>query len=405
MRARDLVGLSWRQLRERRLRSILTVLAVSVGVVMIIALSSITGGIAREVEKRLIALGPETVIVSQRGSSLLTDADVAVVKSVPRVKSVIPLRTLVAQAPWKDSALTIVGISPGDLAKLLGELKLAEGSLYLDAPAPLAVAGSNALIDDRSGQRAFSTNQPVSLNVGGRIVVLNVVGVLEPYGSFLGGIPVDDAIFVSASYAETIARGAGYNMLIVKAESVDSVDEVAESLSVILRGRASVTSLRQMVSQVGQVMGYISMLLIGIASTSFVAAGLGTLNIMMVSVLERTREIGVLKALGMRDGDVMMLFVSQGLIIGLLGFAVGLPSGVAAAHLIIRGLGSLLGAGFGGSPRPGGASQFALSVSPAFDPIYVTLAAIASILVTAIASIYPSWRAARLDPVRALRYE
>ncbi|MEM3904897.1 MAG: FtsX-like permease family protein, partial [Sulfolobales archaeon] len=145
-----------------------------------------------------------------------------------------------------------------------------------------------------------------------------------------------------------------------------------------------------------------NLLLVSIASTSLIAAGLGTFNIMMVSVLERVREIGLLKALGMSDTTVLLLYLIQGLLIGLIGglsgFGLGIVLSQALTHIFSLTIGPR-------SPGPGPQANPFTSYTPVLDPQYTLIAVVLSLTTTAVASIYPSWRASKLSPVEALRYE
>jgi putative ABC transport system permease protein len=137
---------------------------------------------------------------------------------------------------------------------------------------------------------------------------------------------------------------------------------------------------------------------VGIAGTSFVAAGLGTFNIMTISVLERVREIGILKAIGMKDRGVLALYLSQGLILGILGSGIGIILGAAIAHIIPILL--------SGGARINVSGQNVLSTyTPTVTPTYILMSVTIAVLVAVVSSAYPSWKAAKMNPVEALRYE
>jgi putative ABC transport system permease protein len=159
----------------------------------------------------------------------------------------------------------------------------------------------------------------------------------------------------------------------------------------------------------------ITLLLVAIASTAFIAAGLGTLNIMMISVLERVREIGIFKALGMKDKEVLSIYIIQGLIVGFLGVLVGLGAGTALAYALPAALQSFgagmtstgggVGGGFGGMGAFGGSGGFSMSFTPLISFYYVGIASATSLIVTLLSTAYPAWRASKLRPVEALKYE
>lgn len=396
MRYWDLLNLSWRQLKERRLRSILTVLAVAVGVTTIISASAQVEGARVSIIENLGKLGPDSIIVTVRGRVPFTDVDVARISSLNGVLKATPILRMNVRIPGIDNPITLVGISSRDLPDFLGELRLYEGGAYPDLPTPQALIGNKIAIDE-TGQTRYREGQPILVQIGQRQLVFTVTGVLDTYGA-AGIFPPDTSIFIPREYYNHLVRGSGYSVILVKAKDVEIVDQVSETLGDVFGGRATITTIKHIAEMVTRITDQINLLLTAIASTSFIAAGLGTLNIMMISVLERVREIGILKALGMRDRGVLLIYVVQGLLIGIFGSLVGFAMGSLVAHLIpslISGMSQRAGMA-GGFPR--------LTYSPIISPAYLGIASLISILVTLLASAYPAWRASKLKPVEALRY-
>jgi len=401
MRFRDLQLLAWRQLKERRLRTALTSLAVTVGVIMIIVLSSQVEGIRSSIISTLQKLGPDTIAVIPQGGMPITQADVVRIASVSGVSRVIPSIILNVKVSGLDERVNLMGVRASDLEEFLGEVKVKDGSLYPDAATPQALIGYNVAYDE-TGRELYKAGQPIIVKIGNRSLVLTISGVLEEYGGSMI-ITADDSIFVPLDYLSKLARGIGYNLVIVKASSPEQVEDVTKLLRYVFGGRATVMSVQQITSTVNAIISQINLLLVGIASTSFIAAALGTLNIMMVSVLERVREIGILKALGMRDKEVLTLYMSQGLMIGVIGSVIGVFLGVGLSYVAS----TFMKVSFSHpptstqSPHP----SFIASYTPIISPIFILLATLISIVVTLIATAYPAWRASKLDPVEALRYE
>ncbi len=399
MRFTDLVVLAWRQLRERRLRALITIAAVSVGVVVIVVLSAEVASVKASVLSNLESLGPNTIVVVGRGRMPLTDADVARIKSLPGVSEVIPLLAIKAVIPGLEDSGWLVGVSAIELRDLLGNVRLSDGYLYYDAPAPQAIVGSE--VASSYGSLGLKAGQPMVIYVGKHSLLLTVTGVLDTYGTSILFIQVDDAVFVPITYLKTLMRGGGYDVIVVKASTPEVVDEVSELLKAALGGRARVMSVKQVMTTVTTVMNNLNTLLTSVASTAFIAAGLGTFNIMMVTVLERVREIGVLKALGMRDSEVLKLYLMQGVIIGTLGAVVGTALGILITYTA-----PTLGINTVPIPhRPGRAVAAPATHQVILNTGYIILAATISIAVATLSAAYPAWRAAKLNPTEALRYE
>jgi len=411
MRASDIMVLSMRQLRERRLRSVLTFLAIAVGVTSIIALSAQVEGVGQSITQSLQTLGPDSIMVISRGTQF-TEADVVRLKSLDGVSGVTPMLSVNVRVAGLENPVSFVGISSLDLVSFIGELRLLDGSVYYDVPAPQALVGYDIAVDD-AGELRYKAGQPILLQTGQSSITLTVVGVLDDYGAALM-IQPGSSVFVPIEYVKTLMRTGGYTIILVKAETTEKVDQVTELVGYVFGGRAQIMSVKQISQIVTSIISQISLLFIGITGTSFIAAGLGTFNIMMISVLERVREIGVVKALGMKDRGVLMLYITQGLLLGLFGSIIGVALGVVTAYV----LSTLLTAGFGpggemmaqgqqqGGGMGGGMGAMGISsFTPVISPTYVGIAVALSIAVTLLSSAYPAWRASKLSPVEALRYE
>ena len=184
MKPSDILTLSWRQLKERKLRSILTILTVAVGVTTIIALSAQVEGAKVSIIGNLGRLGSDTIILSVIGRMPFTDVDVARLMSLEGVSKVIPMLRMNTRVSGLDSPAILIGASARNLADLLGDIKIADGTLYYDVPAPQALIGHDIAIDS-TGQTRYKAGQPILLQVGQRQLTFTVIGVLDVYGCLL----------------------------------------------------------------------------------------------------------------------------------------------------------------------------------------------------------------------------
>lgn len=427
MKFYDTINLGFKPLVERKTRAALTILMVVVGIASIIALTSQTAGIQSSITSALQTLGPTTILVSPRaggtaGTEQLTQADVVQISSVPGVEAVIPVVTAAVSmlSNGQPVTVTVIGVSSSGLTSLLGRVDLLAGSVYPDSDVPLAVVGHDIAFPSSGPPQFTAIGQPIvvtqQLPTGTKTFTLTVQGILASSGS-TPIIPVDTSIFVPIQAALSLFNRHAYSMLLVQATSVDEVNRVADFLTQLYGNNASVTTLQQIAQTVSSILGQIGILLGLIAGISLTVAGIGIMNIMLISVYERTREIGILKAVGFGDVNVLEIFLSEALIIGIIGAVVGLVAGTGASYLLaVFFVGSFRGqrqaagrsnAGSGGfgAGLQGQGGSFSLSYSPVITPDIVVISLAVAILVSAAAGIYPAWRAARMEPIKALKYE
>lgn len=411
MRYQDLIRIALKDLSQRRLRTGLTILSVAIGVASIIALVAQTVGIQQSVIDTLYKLGPSTIVITPRGSTI-TQVDVIRISEFQNVERVIPI----VQAPatiyrsGQQVQVTLVGIRSSDLEALLGDVKIVDGSIYPDAPVPVALVGYTiAFPPDQGGSQSIYVGQPLTVEIGfgqsRQRIQLQVMGIMAQYGSTAFVSP-DSSLFLPLDQLMKILNRRSYNMLIVKAVSVDAVNDLSSTLNTIYGNNVQILTVQQLSQTVSTIIGQFGLLLASIAGISLSVAGLGTMNIMMITVLERTREIGVMKAVGFRNRDVLILYLLEASLIGIIGGIIGIIIGAGGAQILPHILSFILRSPQQRGPGPQQqGQQFSLSYSPVI-PIDITLAAFAlAVAVSIAAGLYPAWRASRMEPVRALRYE
>ncbi|MEM1611049.1 MAG: ABC transporter permease [Sulfolobales archaeon] len=413
MKASDLLRLASKDLGQRRLRAALTMLSVAIGVASIIALVSQTAGIQQSVIDTLYKLGPSTMILMPRGYQL-TQIDVVRISELQGVSKVIPV--IQSQASIYRSGqqiqVTLLGIKSTDLESLLGDIKILDGGIYPDAPVPVALVGySIAFPPEQGGSQSIYVGQPLLVEIGfgsfRQRIQLQVVGILAQYGSTPFVSP-DSSIVIPLDELMKILNRRSYGMLIVKASDVNAVNDLSTTLNTIYGNNIQILTVQQLSEAVSTIIGQFGILLASIAGISLSVAGLGTMNIMMITVLERTREIGVMKALGFKNRDILTLYIVESSLIGIIGGLIGIALGIGGAQILPH----LLNYTFlrtpqqrGPGPQMQGQQQISLSYTPII-PLDMTIVAYSiAVLVSIAAGFYPAWRASRMEPVRALRYE
>jgi len=394
-------------LRANALRSLLTSLGIIIGVGAVIVMISISEGNTATINQRLSTLSPNELIISPGSASsggvrqgigtqqTLTQADAdAIAAQVPNLTAVSPIENASGQVVFQNQnwSTTIQGVYPS--YQQIGNWQIQEGTFISNAEeqsgSAVAVLGQT-VVDNLFTPLGID---PIGQQIRIRNVPFTVIGTLVPKGASGFGRNADDIIFVPFSAAQQRLTGGQYaNGIDVLVNSSAHVSDAQNAIQQLLEQRHHITNpafddfsifnqgqLLQTAQSIGQTLTF---LLVGVAAISLLVGGIGIMNIMLVSVTERTREIGIRMAIGARPRDVMMQFLIEALALSALGGAVGILLGL---------LGAIAGASMGGWP-------FVL------DPRSVLLAFGFAALVGIGFGFYPAQRASRLDPIVALRVE
>jgi putative ABC transport system permease protein len=399
-----------RALARSKLRAALTILGIVIGVSAVITTVGIAQGAARAVQNEISSLGRNLLVVmpgSQRGpggahsgwggfATLSVDDARAVAREVPGAQDVAHLRgrrvqVLYGNANWST---TVQGSTPS-YARISG-FELQHGSFFDERDA--ASAARVVVLGATVAKQLFRIGEdPLGAVVRIESVPFRVVGVLASKGQATFGPDRDDLVVVPFAAAERRLLGSQIvglvSTILVSAETAERIDETREEIAALLRQRHgiapdedddfSIRSQEDVASMARTTMGIMSAVLLSVASISLLVGGIGIMNILFVSVTERTREIGIRMAVGAKRRHILMQFLAESTILSALGGLVGTLLGTAAARLI---------AGFAGWP-------FVVS------PLAILGAVLFSASVGIFFGFYPARQAARLDPIASLRYE
>jgi putative ABC transport system permease protein len=398
----ELIRLALGRLGTNRLRAFLTMLGVIIGVASVVALVGVGQGATAGITSRIEALGTNLLTINAgsafngltRGAagtaSTLTLDDASAISAVPGVAAVAPqisTQALVINGT-QNTTNSIIGTT-ADFATVRNETVWQGAFLNAASVADhlhVAVLGYTAATD--LGLDATSIGRSVTIDG----LPFLIVGILQPKGT-VGPVSEDSTVYVPLSVAQRqFVGGDSVRTISVSVASRDAIAATEASITALLRQRHgttagsddfSISDQAQILDTFSSVSGLLSLLLAGIAAISLVVGGIGIMNIMLVSVRERTREIGIRKAIGARGSDILAQFLIEALTLSLLGGAIGIAAGAIVSALI----GALAGWGF------------------QFSPLTVLVAVIFSILVGIVFGVWPARQAARLDPIAALRYE
>jgi putative ABC transport system permease protein len=200
--------------------------------------------------------------------------------------------------------------------------------------------------------------------------------------------------------------GENYQIILVKVSDLKYAEQVGTEIENKFPPHSiTVFVASSLMRQVDNILNMIQLFLLAIASISLLVAGVGIMNIMTVSVMERTREIGILKAIGAKSRTVLAMFLTETLLIGLIGGLIGIAAGYGLSHGLAYALGIFLQPSQGRTGIGQNPDAESLTITPIFSPIWTIIAFAFAIIVCVIFGLYPARKAAKLDPVKALRYE
>jgi putative ABC transport system permease protein len=401
-----LFGQAWHAIGANRLRTLLTMLGVVIGVASVIIMLAIGQGASRSVEDSIKSMGSNLLIVMSaggrssgaRGASgtlpTLNLDDAEAIAQLPGIANLAPITIGNAQvvygpANWNTS---VIGTTAAYLE--VRDWKLADGTGFTDSD--LRSATRVALVGQAVVDNVFGGENPVGKTLRLQQNPFVVIGVLAPKGQSMDGRDQDDTILVPLTTAQRKLFGNQFpgslRMIMVQAENSDALPLVEQDVTRLLRQRRrlaedaednffvrNLTATAEAELETSRVM---TRLLASIASISLLVGGIGIMNIMLVSVTERTAEIGVRMAVGARRRDILVQFLIESVLVASGGCLIGLAIGVGGALLVER---------FG-------------DMSTEITSLSLVLSFAVAAAVGVVFGFYPAWRAARLNPIEALRY-
>ncbi|MGZ6314885.1 MAG: ABC transporter permease [Candidatus Limnocylindrales bacterium] len=400
MKITDLIGLAFSRLGTGKMRAALTMLGVIIGVASVVALVSVAQGATKGISDRLQSLGTNLLTVSPgftttgatRGgfgtATTLTVDDAGALAQLDGVQAIAPQLTTnkLVIAGTQNETARVIGTTSGYLSVFAYDMWVGSFMNQASIDHNLRVAVIGATTADNLSLTETSVGS--TIYIGG--LPFDLIGILQPKG---GTTNTDDQVLIPLSTARQLFVGStSVSSIGVSAANQDVISTVSAEITATLEQRHgisngvddfSITTQAQLLGTVSGVSDTLTLLLAGIASISLLVGGIGIMNIMLVSVRERTREIGIRKAIGARGRDILSQFLVEALALSLAGGLIGVGLGVIASY----GIGVYAGWGF------------------VFNPVTVVVAVLFSLVVGIVFGVWPASQAARLDPVVALRYE
>ena len=402
--------IAFHALRTNKMRSALTMLGIIIGVGAVIATVAVGSGATERIQEQIQSIGSNVIIVlpgsitssgirlgSGNAVTLTEDDARAIARECPDVQAVAPTSRGAAQIVYANNnwATSIQGTTPDYLA--IRDIGIQSGAPFtqqdVDAAAKVALLGQTVV------NNLFNGQDPVGQVIRIKAVPFTVAGTLVPKGQSPTGQDQDDVVLMPISTAKkkvigvTQAKSGSVGTMLVQARAPQVIDAAQREMEALLRQRHhlqanqeddfSIRNMEEIFQAQETSSRVMSILLAAIASVSLVVGGIGIMNIMLVSVTERTREIGLRQAIGAKTKDILTQFLVEAVTLSAMGGVLGIVIGAIASKLI---------------------SYFA-HWSTLVSPAAIAMAFVFSALVGVFFGFYPARKAALLDPIEALRYE
>ena len=401
--------IAFRALEVNKLRSALTMLGIVIGVAAVIATAAIGSGAKQRIQQQIASIGSNTIIVlpgsltssgMRMGSGnavTLSESDARELPTCPDISLAVPIVRGGAQVVYSNNnwATIIYGTTPGYLE--VRELSVASGSPF--SQQDVDSANKVALLGETVVTNLFGDIDPVGQSIRIKNVPFTVVGVLEPKGQSPTGQDQDDVILLPISTAKRkvigikSANADAVDSITMQARSGNQIQAAQDEARTLLRQRHhllpseeddfSIRNMEEIFAAQETSSRIMSLMLAAVASVSLIVGGIGIMNIMLVSVRERTREIGLRQAVGAKTRDILTQFLVEAVTLSIAGGCVGIIVGITASAVISR----------------------LASWNTVISMSAVTLAVFFSALVGIGFGYYPARKAAYLDPIEALRSE
>ncbi|CAG9612997.1 Macrolide export ATP-binding/permease protein MacB [Bacillus rhizoplanae] len=383
------IKMAMRSIKGNKLRAFLTMLGIIIGVSSVIVLVSIGQGSSQAVTNQINSLGTNLLTINMMGSDAikLTEQDIAKFQKIDGIKEMSPVVS--GRVTVKNGTLsTQVSLTGTNSSyQQVRDMKINEGRFLSDMDVEyrqkVIVLGAN------TAQNLFGFENPVGKDVQVNGSSFKIVGVLASKGGSMGQSG-DDVIIMPLSTAQRIVKNTSIQTVYVQVSSEEKLNTVMAQIENKLAGmfpnkqdNYSVFNQKDLVDTMSSVTGTMTMMLGGIACISLLVGGIGIMNIMLVSVSERTKEIGIRKAIGAKRKDILLQFLIEAVVLSSLGGLIGMGIGLLVAKIL----------------------SVATGMTIAYSVPVILLAFLFSLLVGVGFGVFPANKASKLHPIQALRYE
>lgn len=408
MKLLDIAWYAFKGLRDRRTRSALTIVGIAIGIVAIVTLISNTRGFDNYLTDVLSRIGSNNIwIIPTKEALKFTDTDVVMLGRLPGVKASAPfyLSRVMLRSGSIEKQVNFIATDPRIIKLILPDLELGEGEPLQPTDVAVIALGYKTAYPPEDPNKRISLYSSVTLyfkrgaKINSRTFIVG--GIYKEFGS-TPYLDVDNSVLATVTAARSFLGYNYYPAIVLVAESPDAVEPIISMIRNIYGDDVEIISPLTIVRNVRALISNFSIFMVIVASISLIVAGIGIMNTMIMSVMERTREIGILRAIGFSQRDVALVFLGEAALIGVIGGLLGILLGVTSSLT----LGDVFARMFHVSrPETEIGRAIQISYTPVVSPDLLLQSFLFAILVGIFSGLYPAMKAARMDPVQALRAE
>ena len=402
----DILKESWLSISGNKIRSFLTVLGIIIGVMAVVIMVAVGETVQKQIDDQFSSLGTNTIMIragaaqvggvrTQAGRNTLTISDATAIGRLPDVMAVSPVQTSGAQIVYgnRNWSSQMIGAYPA--YTIVQNIEIEKGQFFNESD--IRNASTVAVIGPETASHLGLPENPVGQIIRVQNTPFVIIGMAKARGDSAMGSQ-DDMIIIPVTTLKKRIQGGRFPesvpliSLKIYADSDNGV--VIEQITALLRQRHrlketqdndfQIMDMKQMMETMNTIAGFMKMLLIAIASVSLLVGSIGIMNMMLVSVAERTREIGIRKAIGAKERHIVTQFLSESVLISFIGSMIGLIIGVTLAQVIGR---------------------FVLEFNVPLSVWAPVMSVVVAIVVGIASGVMPAFKAARMNPLDALRHE
>jgi putative ABC transport system permease protein len=423
MKASKILSIAWDNLKQRKLRTSLTTLGVVIGITTIIAIASLGEGFRLEVRQRMEQGFELDVLIVFPGSFTagltggFSQTDVENITKISNITAVTPLITIPTAELYnmtdvKLGAFTVGAVNFTEMKEILPlRFRLSNGTFPQPGENQSIVLGYKASKVNETMVAGVGDNVSLIVKSGNYVVYtgnFTVSGILDKGGTsgitnfdYWAFIPIETALEMRLFKD----KPEPYQIILVKVSDPQYAESVGREIENLFPPYSiTVFVPSALMRQVDNILNIVQMFLVAIGSISLLVAGVGIMNIMTVAVMERTREIGILKAIGAKSRTVLGMFLAEAVLVGIIGGFIGAFTGYGLSYGLAQILSNFMQPQRQETVLQAPETQ-RMQINPVFSPEWTIVAFVFAIIVCIIFGLYPARKAAKLNPVEALRYE